>query len=399
MRVGNYWHMLPKAVQARRSLWEAIDPKRGKNIVDLSFPDEICTSKRDHEMMVKLRCGSTWQVVGSDSYEHLLGAPPLGIVFSEFAMADPQCWPVLEPILMENNGWAIFISTPRGKNAFHRIFELAKKEPKWYAEEIRADQTGVFTAEQLDDIKRGLIAFYGSEEQGTSLFQQEYMVDWESAILGAYYAEQIRRMQAEGRITPIPIDRGVRVHTSWDLGRTNATAIWFWQCVGRERRAIDYYESSGAGLDHYATVLHDKRHEHKWVYGEHYLPHDIKITELTTNLSRQATLESLGVAPINVVKEHNILDGINAVQRMMDRTWIDPVRCARGLEALKAYRKEWDDTLHDWKKSAYPDWSNHGADAFRYFAAGYDDPVGVRETTDRHRQRFGSSGGRTHWSA
>ena len=101
-------------------------------------------------------------------------------------------------------------------------------------------------------------------------------------------------MLAEGRICPIKIETDVRVHTAWDLGVSDSTAIWFVQCVGRERRLVDYYEGSGVGLDHYAQVLHDKRIQQGWKYGDHYFPHDITVRELSSGISPRAIFGSAG---------------------------------------------------------------------------------------------------------
>jgi phage terminase large subunit len=182
----------------------------------------------------------------------------------------------------------------------------------------------------------------------------------------------MRIMLNEGRICPIEIDKGARVHTAWDLGISDSTAIWFIQCVGRERRLVDYYESSGVGLDHYVDVLHDKRRKYGWAYGDHFFPHDIKVREFTSGKSRLNTLAGLGIEAV-VVPQYEELEGINVVRRMLGRTWIDPVRCERGLEALRGYRREYDERLKDWKQSPLHSWESHGADALRYFATGFDD--------------------------
>jgi hypothetical protein len=104
----------------------------------------------------------------------------------------------------------------------------------------------------------------------------------------------MRAMLAEGRITNLEINKDVRVNTAWDLGVSDSTAIWFIQCVGRERRLVDYYESCGVGLDHYVQVLQDKRMQHGWTYGDHYLPHDIVVKEFTSGKSRRDTLAGKG---------------------------------------------------------------------------------------------------------
>jgi hypothetical protein len=193
---------------------------------------------------------------------------------------------------------------------------------------------------------------------------------FEAAIRGAFYAEEMRVMLAEGRICEIEIDPDVLMYTAWDLGVSDSTAIWFIQCVGRERRLVDYYENSGMGLDHYAQVLHERRMKYKFKYGEHYLPHDIKHRELTTGQSRLQALAALGIGA-TVVPESSVLDGINVTRRLLSKVWIDPERCRRGLEALRQYRREFNENLNkDWKTSPRHDWTSHGADALRYFATG-----------------------------
>jgi hypothetical protein len=211
---------------------------------------------------------------------------------------------------------------------------------------------------------------------------------FEAAIHGAFYAEEMRRASDQGRIRPLQVERAVRVHTAWDLGFADSTAIWFIQCVGTERRLIDYYETSGVGLDHYAEVLDSKKRTKAnpdgYLYGTHYLPHDIAVHELTSGQSRKDTLEGLGIE-VTIVPPHAVLDGINAVRRMLDRSFIDPVKCERGLEALRNYKREYDEKLKDWKSNARHDWTSHGADALRMFAVAHDEPD-LPKQEDRHRR-------------
>jgi phage terminase large subunit len=209
-------------------------------------------------------------------------------------------------------------------------------------------------------------------------YAQEWECSFDAAIQGAFYAEELERAKAQKRITRLPIDRAVPVHTAWDLGISDSTAIWFIQVVGKERRLIDYYEASGVGLDHYAKVLEGK----DYVWGDHFFPHDIANRELATGQSRADTLRGLGIEP-EIVPKADPLDGINAVRRMLDSTWIDPERCERGLEALKQYRRDWDDRLKTWKQRPRHDWSSHGADALRTFAMGFEE----RKPTKKQERR------------
>src|SRR4029077_13940325 len=208
---------------------------------------------------------------------------------------------------------------------------------------LKASESGIIAPAELADLRR---------EMGEDQYLQEFECSVEGAIKGAFYAEEMRAMLAEERIRPIEIEREARVHTAWDLGVSDSTAIWFIQCIGRERRLIDYYEGSGVGLDHYAQVLHDKGREHGWKYGDHHFPDDIKHRELTTGRPRLQALNTLGIDAV-VVPESSVLDGINVVRRMLGRTWIDVNRCERGIEALS--RREYDDKLKDWKKNPLHD--------------------------------------------
>jgi hypothetical protein len=183
---GTYWHMLPEYAQARKAIWDAINPHSGRRRIDEAFPPEKRIATREADMFIRLHNGSTWQVVGSDTYNSLVGTPPRGIVFSEFALADPNCWAYLSPILEENGGWAAFITTPRGRNHAWRMFEAARREnerenagdngrgpKKWFAQRLTAQDTKVFTDESLAGARKTLVDLYGSAEIGQSVFDQE----------------------------------------------------------------------------------------------------------------------------------------------------------------------------------------------------------------------------------
>ena len=249
-------------------------------------------------------------------------------------------------MLADRRGWATFIGTPKGKNEFFRLYESAKRDPMWFQMMLKASESGIISSSELADLQR---------EMGEDQYQQEFECSFEAAIKGAFYADEMRTMLAEGRIRPIEIEKEVRVHTAWDLGVSDFTVIRFIQCVGRERRLVDYYEGSGVGLDHYAQVLHDKRIQQGWKYGYDYFPHDITVRKLSSGISRVQSLAALGIEAI-AVPQSNVLDGINLTRRMLGRTWIDCNRCERGIEALRQYRREYDDKLKDWRRNPLHDW-------------------------------------------
>jgi phage terminase large subunit len=376
-RIGEYWHLLPEAAQGRKAIWDAVNPHTGLRRIDQAFPTELRSTTRDNDMVIKFNNGSLWRVVGSDNYDSLVGATPVGVVFSEWALSDPQAWAFLRPILLENGGWAIFITTPRGPNHAKTTLDLAKSDPEWFSEVLPASKTGVFTEEQLASELREMQFEYGKEE-GLAFFQQEYECSFESALRGSYYGPSLTRMANDGRIGVVPVDRSVLVHTSWDLGISDATAIWFVQCVGKERRFVDYHETTGVGLDEYARILETKRQQHNWTYGFHYFPHDIAHRELSNGgLSRVDTLRGLGVRA-TVVEQSNVQDGINAVRRALDSAWIDEKKCERGLNALRNYQRAWNEKMKVFSDGPLHNWASHGADALRTFASGYRDPKDKR---------------------
>jgi hypothetical protein len=214
---------------------------------------------------------------------------------------------------------------------------------------------------------------------------------FEAAIAGAYYADQLARMEMDQRLTRLPIDLGIPVMTSWDLGLNDATAIWFVQVVGREIRWVDYYENSGFGLEHYVQEIKKRREQHGYIFGAHYFPHDVNNGEISNGKSRFDPLLSLGIQPVAVPRVQNINDGINAVRRMLATSLIDPIRCDRGLKALRNYRKEWDEERSTFRDKPFHNWASHGADSLRNFAQGFVEPEIVRPR-GRYRSRTGGGG-------
>jgi len=390
-RPATWWHLLPQQTQARKAVWDAVNSHTGRRRIDEAFPLELRDTTRENEMTIRFKNGSMWHVVGSDNFNSLVGSPPAGVVFSEWALSDPAAWGYLRPILAENDGWALFITTPRGNNHAKTMLDAARADPTWFSEVLPATATGVFTPAQLEIEKREYAAQFGAD-QGRALYEQEYLCSFEAAVLGAFYAAELSIARDQRRIGIVPVDRMVPVHTAWDLGYTDSTAIWFIQVVGREVRLVDYHEEGGAGLDHYARVLDDKRREHSWRYADgsngvsHWFPHDVEHHELASGTSRAATLRTLGISP-TVVPVAHVMDGVNATRRLIARAWIDEKRCQRGLNALQAYRREWDEGAKIFKPKPLHDWSSHGADALRTFAMGFGDDSAPAERKAYKRQK------------
>ena len=312
--------------------------------------------QRESDLMVVLPNGAHVRLFGADNFERLRGAYNDGLVVDEYGDIDPRAWPeVLRPSLADREGWAVFIGTPKGRNDFYRLHQHAQHDPAWFSMILRADESGILPQSELDDM-RGMM----TAEQ----YSQELLCSFDAAILGAYYGRDIADAEAAGRIGNVPYDPAIPVHTAWDLGISDSTAIWFFQIVGSELHVIDYYEANGYNVSHYASVLAAK----PYTYGRDWLPHDAMAREMGTGRSIFETLKSLTNRHPYLVPKLSVMDGINATRVTIGRAWFDAERCHDGLEALRAYRADYDDkakTFHDRPKH---DWSSHGSDAARYLS-------------------------------
>lgn len=364
-RVATYWHMLPEASQARKAIWEAINPHTGIRRINEAFPLELREVTRENEMLIRFKCGSTWQVVGSDNYDSLMGAPPVGIVFSEYAISKPAAWDFLRPILRENNGWALFIYTARGQNHGADLYNMALANPDWFCERLTVADTGNVA---LADAER-------KDGMSESMIQQEYYCSFDAAVVGSYYGELLGAAEIEKRIGFMPYDAATLVTTAWDLGYGDDTSIWFAQLIGKEVRLIDYYENRGVGLDHYSKILNEKPYS----YTRHLLPHDGSKGELIAGTTIIESAQKLLGKNVEVLPRISVEDGINAARVLLPRCTFDATRCAAGLKALRLYRRAYDENRKVFSDKPLHDWTSHAADAFRYLAMGLKEPPTERK--------------------
>lgn len=367
-RVATYWHCLPEYAQARKAIWNAVNPHTGIRRIDEAFPHSLRENTNDQEMFIRFKNGSTWQVIGSDRYNSLVGAGVAGVVFSEWALCNPSSWGYISPMMRENSGWAAFITTPRGRNHAYTMFNSNKGRPDWYVEQSSIHDTKAITPEALQEIlQTDYIDLYG-EDIGRLQFEQEYECSFNAAILGAFYAREMVAVRKEGRIDPtLEAIEGRPVHRAWDIGVKDDTSIWWFQVVGAQVFILDCYSASGVGLDHYADVVQKRQEEHGWKSGVDFVPHDAKIKEWGSGRTRVETMREFGLNPqlcINASK----MDGINAARQTLARCVFHD-RCEeQGISALEQYRREWDDDKKAFKASEIHDWSSHLADAFRYLS-------------------------------
>jgi len=367
-RVGGIYHLFPTARQARKAMWDGID-RDGFRYMD-HFPPGMCVGKNETDMKLTMVNGSYYQLVGVDmGLDWLVGTNPVGLIFSEWAIMNPRVWDLLRPIVRENDGWALFIFTPRGQNHGYQTYRLTRDDPAWFTSLLtvndtrRGDGSYIVSPEDIEAERR--------EGMNEDMIQQEYFCSFTAATPGAYFAVEMRRADLDGRVTSVPFESAVPVDTWWDLGMNDSTAIWFSQSVGNEIRLINYFEDSGEGLPYYAGKLSELRHKYGYVYGQHTAPHDIEVRDFTTGKSRRAAARSLGINFLVGKRVNAKEESIDAARRILPRCWFDDRKCGQGLSALRAYHKEFNDKLQTFRVAPVHDWSSNAADAFMEMAKNY----------------------------
>jgi phage terminase large subunit len=349
---GNYLYVFPTFAQARRVIWDSIT-NTGMRFIDF-IPQEYVESKNSQELKIVLKNGSAISLVGSDKVDALMGSNAQAMIFSEYALQDPMGFNRLSPILLGSGGWALFISTPRGKNHLFTTYQTALNDPGWFAQKLSVLDTGHIS---LHDIERERAQGLMSED----LIQQEYFCSFELGVEGSYYARYIDKLRIDGRIGVVPFEAGFKVHTAWDIGVRDSTSIIFFQVIGQTVRLIDFYENSKVGLEHYVKVLQSKEYN----YGVHIAPHDIAVKEWGSGQTRLEKAKNLGIDFI-IADNLNIMDGIESVRSAFSKIWIDQDRCRGLIIALENYRQEYDQTHKVYKSQPLHDIFSHAADAMRY---------------------------------
>ena len=331
--------------------------------------------QRESELMVNLPGGRRVTLFGADNPDAIRGAYFDGVVLDEYGLQPPNLFPeVVRPLLSDRQGWATFLGTPNGRNEFWRVWQRAQQDEsgQWAGVMFKASQTGIISPEELADARAAM-----TEEQ----YLQEYECSFEAAVRGSIYGAELENARQEGRIGLVPVDPVLPVHTTWDLGMGDATAIWFTQHTkSGEIRVIDYYEASGEGLPHYVQMLQAKG----YAYGQHWAPHDIQVRELSSGRSRWEVAQGLGITFQMVPRlakrtGSEVEEGIHAARMLLPKCWFDTKRVASGLDALQHYRRDFNARLGEFKATPIHDWSSHAADAFRYLAAWASAPKADRE--------------------
>jgi hypothetical protein len=346
-----YAYIAPTYGQAKRVAWDYLL----KYTMPLQATPNISELRTDF-------WGRRIQLYGSDNPDSLRGQYFDGVILDEIGDQNPRIWTdIIRPALSDRLGWALFLGTPKGNNHFKSLRDQAEAQEDWGFLEFKASQTGLISAVELKDARK---------EMGEDKFNQEFECSFNAAVEGSYYGSLINDLEEKGRLCHIIRDDLCRTFTAWDLGVSDSTAIWVVQAVNQEYRVLDFVENHGVGLDWYVTWIK----ENKWHTAEHILPHDVEVRELGTGRSRKEMLQEAGLQ-ITVAPRLSVADGIQAVRRILPKCWFNSPQVKQGLDALRNYRREFDEKRTVFYDKPLHDWASHASDAFRYLA------VGINETS------------------
>ena len=354
---ARYAYIAPYYAQAKSIAWDYLQ----------RFAQPVMAKSNQSELWVELLNGARIKLFGADNPDALRGLYLDGVVLDEYADMRPRMWgEIIRPLLADRLGWAVFIGTPKGHNAFYDVYNNATKNDSWYVKTLRASQTKLLPDSELKDAFQSM-----SEDQ----YLQEFECSFEAAIIGAYYGKEMRVLTDGNRITSVEHDPIFPVYTAWDLGYSDDTAIWWYQVVHGELRILDYHSSNGQPVAYYTGLIESKQHEYGYTYRTHWLPHDARAKTLASGgksiieqISNKIPLESLKIVP-----SLSLQDGIQASRLALMRAWFDAEKCEDGIECLRQYQREFDEDKKVFRDKPRHDWTSHGADAFRMLAIAWSE--------------------------
>ena len=343
---ARYAYVAPFYRQAKDVAWQYLK----------EFGGGAITKIRESQLRVELLNGSWITLYGADNPDALRGLYLDGVILDEAGDMRPSLWAdVILPTLVDRRGWAVFIGTPKGKNHFYEVYERSLKDHKWFSMILKASDSGIISQEDLDEV-RAL--------QEPASYLQEFECSFEASIKGAYYNDTFHDNDIVGTA---PYDPAYKVSMSSDLGKSDSTAFWFWQNTHHSGlQIIDYEEHDGKDLDFYFMLLESKPYE----YDTMWLPHDAVAKTLS---SKKSTIEQFmdwvdDRWRVEKVPRLSVQHGIDAVRKVLKLCWFDELKCEKGINALRHYKRRYNELLKAFSDTPLHDWASNGADAFRYLA-------------------------------
>ena len=342
----------------------------------------------ESELHVKLPNDGRVTLFGADNYDALRGIYLDGAVIDEPADMAPQVWTeILRPALADRRGWAAWIGTPKGRNAFFRLYDRACSDPDYFSLILPASQSGILPESELSDARKSMDA---------ESYAREFECSFDAPVPGAIYAKEIAALRAAGHIRDLAYENGYPIDTFWDLGDSDYTCIWLVQFIGRDILVLDYYTAAGKNPKHYADHCAGWEAEYSTHLRKNYLPHD------AANVLRGGCwlddLKAAGMRNLQVVPiTPDVWRGINHLRTLLPRFFIDKTKCSRvhgqgddacpsGLDCLEYYHKKEVEEGHQISEKPVHDEFSHGADALRVFAEAHQ--LGMIEGTSFTAREF-----------
>lgn len=334
-------YVAPNYQQAKRIAWTYLK----------QFAAPLIQQVHESELRVTLKNNAKIFLLGAEKADSLRGMYLDGAVLDEYAQIRPSTYSqVIRPALADRGGWAVFSGTPMGKNHFYDAKKLAENSPEWYFMLLRADQSGIIPADELAELKRGMEA---------SDYEQEMLCSFEAALKGAIYGIEMDEAEKEGRIGNFDLDPSLPLDVICDLGYADDTVLGFFQHRRDGILLHEIYINNELDWDHYLDEMDERE------VRQVYLPHDARAKNLQTGRSIVELTLKRGYRP-QIVPDHKLRDGIASTRKILPYTYWNYPLCSGGVEAMKSYRREWDDKLGCYRERPVHDWSSHVADMHRY---------------------------------
>ncbi len=337
------------------------------------FAAPLDAEPNESELRIDLPGGARIRLYGADNPDRLRGLYLDGAVLDEYADMHPSVWgEIIRPMLADRRGWATFIGTPKGHNAFYDLWQNAQTDPDWYPLLLRASETGLIPAPELEDAKRTMSA---------DQYAQEFECSFEAAIQGAYYGAAITEAREQGRIGFAPKDPLMPLKAFWDIGVSDATAIWIAQWIGREIRVLDYYEVENQPLAAHLNWLREKGYSS----AKCYLPHDGEHRDQVSAVRFEDHIKQAGF-DTELVKNQGkaaAMQRIETARRLFPSIRFNEATCQAGIKSLTLYHEK-RDPKRNIGLGPLHDEHSHAADAFGLMCVAYEAPI-IKKRMNRER--------------
>jgi hypothetical protein len=324
----------------------------------------------ESELHVKLPREGRVTLYGADNYDALRGIYLDGAVVDEPADMAPEVWTdFLRPALSDRQGWCVWIGTPKGRNAFFRLYDRACSDPDYFTMLLPASVSGILPQSELDSARRAM---------GKESYEREFECSFNAAVPGSIYGDLIAALRSKSQIQDFPASPEFPLFTTWDVGDSDFCAQWLIQLEGRHINILDFHSGTGQVPGHYAEQMRKWEGKYGRTIATHYLPHDAE--NITHGSSWARDLAAAGMRGIRIVPRAGwIWDGINHLRSLLPRAYIHKTACSllqgdervqipSGLDCLEFYSKHEVEEGHQIKEEPLHNEFSHGADALRTFA-------------------------------